>query len=89
MTNWIGHILGKKCLLEHVIEGKMEVRIGVKGIRGRRYKQLLVDLTEKRGCCKLKEALHRGLWRTGFGRGCGLIISQTTWGFGSWNAEIR
>jgi hypothetical protein len=27
----------------------------VKGIRGRRYKQLLVDLKEERGYCQLKE----------------------------------
>jgi len=32
----------------------MEVRIGVKGIRGRRRKELLGDLKEKRGYCKLK-----------------------------------
>jgi hypothetical protein len=25
-TNWIGHILGRNCLLKHVIEGKKEGR---------------------------------------------------------------
>jgi hypothetical protein len=26
-ANWIGHILRRNCLLKHVIEGKLEVRI--------------------------------------------------------------
>jgi len=30
-TNWIGHILCRKCLLKHVMEGKVEGRIEVKG----------------------------------------------------------
>ena len=37
--------------------------------RGRRRKQLLSGLKEKRGYCKLKEdALDRTLWRTRIGR---------------------
>jgi hypothetical protein len=28
-ANWIGHILHRNCLLKHVIEGKIEERIGV------------------------------------------------------------
>jgi hypothetical protein len=32
-ANWIGHILSRKCLLNHIIAGKMEGRIGVKGRR--------------------------------------------------------
>jgi len=40
-ANWIGHILRTNCLLRHVIEGQIEGRIGVKGRRGRRRKQLL------------------------------------------------
>jgi len=40
------------------------------GKRGRRRKQLLVGLKEKRGHWKLKEeALDRILWRTGRDRG--------------------
>jgi hypothetical protein len=35
-ANWICHILGRNCLLKHVIEGKIEGRIGVTGKRGRR-----------------------------------------------------
>jgi hypothetical protein len=42
-ANWIGHILRRYCLLKHVIEGKVEGT----GRRGRRRKQLLVELKEK------------------------------------------
>jgi hypothetical protein len=45
--------------------------------RGRRLKQLLDDLTEKRGQCKLEEALDRTVWRTRFGIGDGLLVRQT------------
>jgi hypothetical protein len=48
MANWIGHILCRNCLLKHVIEGKVEGRIEMTGRRGRRHKQLLDDLKEKR-----------------------------------------
>jgi hypothetical protein len=54
-ANWIGHILRGNCLLTHVIEGKIERKIEVKGRKGRRRKQLLDDLKEKRGYWKLKE----------------------------------
>jgi hypothetical protein len=54
-ANWIDHILCRNCLLKHVIEGKIEGRIEVMGRRGRRHKQLLDDLKEKRRHCKLKE----------------------------------
>jgi hypothetical protein len=50
--------------------------IKVAGRRGRRRKQLLDDLKEKRGYCKLKEeALDRTVWGTRFGRGYGPEIS--------------
>jgi hypothetical protein len=39
-----GHILRSNCLLIHVIKGKVEGRIEVKGRRGRRRKQLLATL---------------------------------------------
>ena len=46
--------------------------------RGRRRKQLLDDLKEKRGYWKLKdEALDRTLWRTGFGRGYGPVVRHS------------
>jgi hypothetical protein len=68
-ANWIGHILCRKCLLKHVIEGKIEGRIEVMGSGGRRRKQLLDDLKEQRRYWKLKEeALDRTPWRTRFGR---------------------
>jgi hypothetical protein len=42
--------------------------------RGRRRKQLLVELQETRGYWKLvQEALDRNLWRTQLGRGNGPI----------------
>jgi hypothetical protein len=50
------------CLLKHEIEGKIESRVEVTGRRGRRRKQLLDDLKEKRGSWKFKEeALDRTL----------------------------
>ena len=27
IVNWIGHILGRKCLRKHVIEGRIEVTV--------------------------------------------------------------
>jgi hypothetical protein len=46
--------LSRKCLLKEVIERKIEGRIEVTRRRGRRVKQLLDDLEEKTGYCKLK-----------------------------------
>jgi hypothetical protein len=78
-TNWIGHIMRKNCLLKYIIEGKIERRVEVTGTRGRRRKQLLDDLKEKRGYWKLKEeALDRALWRTRFGRRYRHVVRQTT-----------
>jgi hypothetical protein len=49
------------------------------GRRGRRHKQLLDDLKEKKIYWKLKEeALDRTVWRTRFGRGYGPVVRQTT-----------
>ena len=49
------------------------------GRRGKRSKQLLNDLKEKRRNWKLKaEALDGTLWRTRFGRGYGPVARQTT-----------
>jgi hypothetical protein len=78
-ANWIGHILRRKCILKRVIEGKLEGTIEVIVRRGRRHKQLLDDLTEKKGYCKLKEeALDRTLWRTSLGWSYGLVVRQAT-----------
>jgi hypothetical protein len=46
---WIGHILGRNCLLRHVIEGKINGGIKVTGRRGRRRRKLLDDLKVRRG----------------------------------------
>jgi len=42
-ANWIGHILRRNCLLQQVIEGKINGGIEVTGIRGRRRRKLLDD----------------------------------------------
>jgi hypothetical protein len=47
-ANWFGHIVRRNCLLKHVIEGKLEGRIEMIGRHGRRRKQLLEDVKEKR-----------------------------------------
>jgi hypothetical protein len=77
-ANWIGHILCRNCLLKHVIEEKLEGRIEMTGRRGRRRKQLLDDLKEKRRYLKLKEkALDRNQRRTRYGRDYGPVVKQT------------
>ena len=49
------------------------------GRRGRRCKQLLYDLKEKRVYCELKEeALDRTLWGTGFGEVDGTSLRDAT-----------
>jgi len=78
-ANWIGHILRRNRLLEHDIEGKIEVRMKVTGKRGRRRKQLLNDFKGKRGYCIMKEEiLDRTLRRTRFGRWYGPVVRQIT-----------
>jgi len=62
--NRIAHVMGRNCLPKRV-------SIEVTGRRGRRLKQILVDLKETRGYWKLKEdVVDRILWITRFGRGC-------------------
>jgi hypothetical protein len=59
-ANWIGHILCRNCLLQHVIEGKIKRGIEVTGRRGRRCRKLVDDLKKRRGYSHLKEeALDR------------------------------
>jgi hypothetical protein len=60
--------LRRNCLLKNDVEGKIEGRIEVTGRRGRRRKQILDDLEEKRGFWKLKEealehTLENSLWK--------------------------
>jgi len=78
-ANWIGHILRRNCLLQRVIEGKMQGGIEVTGKQGRRRRKLLDDLKESRGHSHLKEeALDPTIWRARFGRGFGPVVRQTT-----------
>ena len=72
------HITRFRSVLAKYIEGKIERRVEVTERRGRRSKQLLEDIKEIGGYCKLKEeTLDRTLWRTGFRRGCGPVVRQT------------
>ena len=58
-------------------QGKIEGRIEVTGIRGRRRKQLLNDIKEKRGCWRLmEEALAGTACGTRFERGYGPFVTQ-------------
>ena len=64
-ANWIGHILHRNCLLQLVIERKRNETRG----RGRRRKQILDDLEEKRRYWKLRKrtgsyCLENSLWTT-------------------------
>jgi len=78
-ANWIVHILGRNCLLKHVIEGKIEGGIEVKGRLGRRCNQLLHYIKEVRRYWKLKEeVLNHTVWRTCFGRDYGPVVKQIT-----------
>ena len=73
-ANWIGHILRLNCLLQRVIEGKIQGGIEVTGRQGRRRRKLLDDLKERRGYCHLKEeAPDRAMWRD-----FGPFVRQTT-----------
>jgi len=78
-AKWIDHILRRNCLLQGVIEGKIEERIEVTRRRGRRRSKILDDLKERRGYSHFKEeALDRTMWRACFGRGFGPDVRQTT-----------
>jgi len=78
-ANWIGHIVRRNCLLKQVIEGKIKGEMEVEIRRGRRRKELLDDLKDRRGYSHLKEgALDRTMWRHHFGGGFGPVIRQNT-----------
>jgi len=64
----MGHVRRRNFLLKHVTEGKVEGWIEVTGRRGRRRKELLYNIKEKRGYWKLKkDALDLTVWRSRFG----------------------
>ena len=46
-ANWIGHILRRNCLLQRVIEGKIQGGIEVTGRQGRRHRNYW--MTAKKG----------------------------------------
>jgi hypothetical protein len=72
-------ILPRNCLLQRVIEGKVQGGIEVAGRRGRKRRKLLDERKERRGYSHLKEvALDRTMWRALFGRGLGPVVRQTT-----------
>ena len=60
-ANWIGHILRRNCLIQRVIEGKIQGWIEVTGRRERRRKMLLDDL--KAAFLNLWSADHK--WSSG------------------------
>jgi hypothetical protein len=79
--------LRRNCLLKVVIEGMIKGRIEVTRRRGRRRKQLLDDLGDRRGYSHLKEeALDRIKWRNRFGRGFGPVVWQITDEWMDWSA---
>jgi hypothetical protein len=81
-ANWIGYILHRNWLLRQVIEGNIKRGIEVTGRRGRRRRNLLDDLKERRGCYYLKEeTMDRTMWTARFGRGFGPVVRQTA----KWN----
>ena len=78
-ANWIGYILRRNCLLQRVIEGKIKEGIEVAGRRGRRRRNLLDELKERRRYSHLKEeALDCTMWKACFGRGFGPVVRQNT-----------
>ena len=82
----IGHILRRNCLLKQVIEGKIKGEMEVTRRRGRRRKNLLDDLKDRRGYSHLKEeALDRTMWRNRFGGGFGPVVRQNI----EWMKDIQ
>jgi len=76
--SYLNHlVLRRNCLLKQVIEGKIKGEMEVARRRGRRRKQLLDDLKDRRGYSHLKgEALDRIMWRHRFGGGFGPVVRQ-------------
>ena len=73
----IWHLPGLQEHLSCVQPGKVGGRIEMTGRRGRRRKQLLDEVKEKRRFWELKkEALDRTVWRNCFGNGCRPVIRQ-------------
>jgi hypothetical protein len=78
-ANWIVHILRRNCLLQRVIEEKIQGWIEMTGRQGRRRRKLLDDRKERTGYSHFKEeALDRTIWRARFGRGFGPVVRLLT-----------
>jgi hypothetical protein len=70
--------LRRNCLLQQVIERKVQGRIEVTGRQGRGRRKLLNDLKERKGYSYLKEnALDPSSWRADFGKDFGPVVRQT------------
>jgi hypothetical protein len=70
--------LRRNCLLRQVIEGKINGGTEVTERRGRKRRELLYDLKERRGYSHLKEeAIDRTMLTARFGRGFGPVVRQT------------
>jgi hypothetical protein len=68
--NWIGHMLSTNCRLKNVIQEKIEREDEEEDVSS-----YCMALKETRRSWNLKEAaLHRTVWRTGFGRGYGPVV---------------
>jgi hypothetical protein len=74
------HILRRNCLLQRVIERKMQGGIEVTGRQGRRRRMLLDDVKDKEGYSNLKEeTLDCTVWKARFGRGFGPFDCYEIW----------
>jgi len=68
-ANWTDHVWHRNCLLNHVTERKLEGRR-----RGKRRRQLLDDLEDKRRYWKVREEISAcSLCTTRFGRSHGVV----------------
>ena len=56
-ASWIDHILRRNCLLQRVIDGKIQGEIEVTGRQRRRRTKLLDGLKERRGYSHLRRKL--------------------------------
>jgi hypothetical protein len=69
LAKWICHILRRKCLLKHVIDGKIDRKIAGKGRRGRKRKHVLDELKGKEKVVELERgstkshSVRNSLWK--------------------------
>jgi hypothetical protein len=73
----IGHNLRRNVLLHQFIDCRIKRGIEVTGRRGRRRRELLDDLKERRGYSHLNgEGVDRCMWRARGGRGFRPVVRQ-------------